>query len=176
MDGQGDDEIARKRIRLPGRPRGSPVQYHYLCYTSPYIVRAILAVALAPLAARRPVTLETTAEHEVVVASSAVTEAVVANPVAAVLVGLVASPAVVVGSAMPAAVVVELVANPAAAEVEMVVNTGRTEASFGAVLPPAVKLLGAVALHRRLRRPCLISISRSRGRFPLTARLIGVIG
>ena len=136
------------------------------------------------------VALETTAEHEVVVASSAVTEEAVANPVAAVLVGLVASPAVVVGSAMPAAVVVELVANLAAAEVEMVVampvvvaaevemvvNTGRTEASFGAVLPPVVKLLGAIALHRRLRRPCLISISRSRGRFPLTARLIGVIG
>src|SRR5947209_2771613 len=102
LDGQGNDEIARKRIGRPGRPRGSPVQYHYLCYTSPYIVRATLAVALAPLAARRPVTLETTAEHEVVVANSAVTEAVVANPVAAVL----------VGSAMPAAVVVELVANP----------------------------------------------------------------
>ena len=49
------------------------------------------------------------------------TEEAVANPVAAVLVGLVASPAVVVGSAMPAAVVVELVANLAAAEVEMVV-------------------------------------------------------
>ena len=123
-----------------------------------------------------------------VVASSAVTEGAAANPVAAVLVGLVASPAVVVGS--PAAVVVELVANLAAAEVEMVVampvvvaaevemvvNTGRTEASFGAVLPPVVKLLGAVALHRRLRRPCLICISRSRGRLPLTARLIGVIG
>src|SRR6266568_3136941 len=138
------------------------------------------------------VALETTAEEGVVVASSAVTEGAAANPVAAVLVGLVASPAVVVGSpvAMPAAVVVELVANPAAAEVEMVaampvvvaaevemvVNTGRTEASFGAVLPPAVKLLGAVALHRRLRRPCLICISRSRGHLPLSARLIGVIG
>src|SRR5437588_8841788 len=65
------------------------------------------------------VALETTAEHEVVVASSAVTEEAAASPVAAVLVGLVANPAVVVGSAvaMPAAVVVELVANPAAAEV-----------------------------------------------------------
>ena len=125
-------------------------------------------------------------------AISARVEAVVANPGVAVLVGLVAGPAVVVGSAvaMPAAVVVEPVANLAAAEVEiaaamlvvvaalveMAVNTGRTEASFGAVLPPAVKLLGAVALHRRLRRPCLISISRSRGRLPLKARLIGVIG
>lgn len=134
----------------------------------------------------------TTTGDEVVVASSAVTEAVAATPATAVLVGFVASPAVAVGSAaaMPAAVAVELVANPAAAEVEMVaampvvvaaeaemvVNTGRTEASFGAVLSPAVKLLGAVALHRRLRRPCLISISRSRGRFPLTERLIGVIG
>jgi len=116
------------------------------------------------------VALETTTGDEVVVASSAVTEEAAANPVAAVLVELVANPAaaeVEMVAAMPVVV---------AAEVGMVVNTGRTEASFGAVLPPVVKLLGAVALHRRLRRPCLICISRSRGRLPLTARLIGVIG
>lgn len=78
--------------------------------------------------------------------------------------------------AMLAPVVVELAANPAVAEVEraaampvvvtaefeMVVKTGHTEASFGAALPPAVKLLGAIALHRRLRRPYLPGISRSR--------------
>ena len=142
------------------------------CYTSPCIVRATLAVALIPL--------ETTTGDEVVVASSVVTEGAAANPVAAVLVGLAASPAVVVELvANLAAAEVEMVAAMpvvVAAEVEMVVNTGRTEASFGAVLPPAVKLPGAVALHRRLRRPCLICISRSRGRLPLTARLIGVIG
>src|ERR1700730_1606064 len=115
-------------------------------------------------------------ERRAVAAIFAPAEAVVANPVAAVLVGLVASPVVVVGPivAMPAAVVVELVANPAAAEVEMVVaaegelvvNTGRTVASFGAVPPPVVKQRGAIALHRRLRRTSLTGISRSRGRLP----------
>ena len=119
-------------------------------------------------------------EGRAVVAIFAPAEVILANPVAAVLVGLVASPAVVV----------ELVANLAAAEVEMVaampvvvaaevemgVNTGRTVASFGAVLPLVVNPRGAIALHRRLRRPSLIGISRSRGRLPLTERLIFVIG
>ena len=132
-----------------------------------------------------------------VVAIFAPAEAAAANPGAAVLVGLVANPAVVVGVvvAMPLTVALELVAMPVVGAemvaampvvgaavvemiemVEMVVNTGHTGASFGAVLPLVVKLTGVPALHRLLLQPCLLYISRNRWRWSLTKRLICVIG